>query len=105
MRLIRPISILLLTLVMLVACSKDEQSNVIKVAVSPSIPPMLFEKDGKYTGIDLEVFEGYCKSRGCTFKMTAYDWLGMLGAVTSGQADVAFSGISITDKRLSLIHI
>jgi len=84
---------------MLGACSKQDQSNVIKVAISPTIPPMLFEQDGKYMGMDLEIFEGYCKSRGCTFKMTAYDWLGMLGAVTSGQADVAFSGISITDKR------
>jgi polar amino acid transport system substrate-binding protein len=31
--------------------------------------------------------------------VTPYDWQGMLGAVSSGQADVAFSGISITDKR------
>ncbi|MES2586254.1 MAG: transporter substrate-binding domain-containing protein [Pseudomonadota bacterium] len=99
MRLFRLMLLLLLTVFILGACSKEEQSSVIKVAISPTIPPMLFEKDGKYTGIDLEIFEGYCKSRGCTFKMTAYDWLGMLGAVTSGQADVAFSGISITDKR------
>ena len=99
MRLVRLIISSLAILLILGACSKEEQSNVIKVAVSPAIPPMLFEKDGKYTGVDLEIFEGYCKSRGCTFKMTAYDWLGMLGAVTSGQADVAFSGISITDKR------
>ncbi|QWE26700.1 transporter substrate-binding domain-containing protein [Polynucleobacter sp. AP-Ainpum-60-G11] len=99
MRLARSIAILLTSLFVLGACSKEEQSNAIKVAVSPAVPPMLFEKDGKYTGIDLEIFEGYCQSRGCTFKMTAYDWLGMLGAVTSGQADVAFSGISITDKR------
>jgi polar amino acid transport system substrate-binding protein len=84
---------------MLGACSKEEQSNLIKVAVSPAVPPMLYEKDGNYTGIDLEIFEGYCKSRACTFQITAYDWLGMLGAVSSGQADVAFSGISITDKR------
>lgn len=28
-----------------------------------------------------------------------YSWDGMLGAVASGQADVAFSGISITEKR------
>ena len=99
MRLVRLIISSLAILLILGACSKEEQSNIIKVAVSPAIPPMLFEKDGKYTGMDLEIFEGYCKSRGCTFKMTAYDWLGMLGAVTSGQADVAFSGISITDKR------
>ena len=31
--------------------------------------------------------------------VTAYDWQGMLGAVASGQADVAFSAISITDRR------
>jgi polar amino acid transport system substrate-binding protein len=99
MRFARLILTLLLPLLILGACSKEEQASVIKVAVSPTIPPMLFEKDGKYTGVDLEIFEGYCKSRGCTFKITAYDWLGMLGAVTSGQADVAFSGISITDKR------
>lgn len=99
MRLERITAALLLSLVLLGGCSKEEPTNLIKVAISPAIPPMLFEKDGKYTGIDLEIFEGYCKSRGCTFKATAYDWLGMLGAVSSGQADVAFSGISITDKR------
>jgi polar amino acid transport system substrate-binding protein len=98
MKIVRHILILMVSLLMLGACSKQE-SDVIRVAVSPAVPPMLFEKDGKYTGIDLEIFEGFCKSRACTFKMTAYDWLGMLGAVTSGQADVAFSGISITDKR------
>ncbi|OGT00619.1 MAG: amino acid-binding protein [Gallionellales bacterium RIFCSPLOWO2_12_FULL_59_22] len=74
-------------------------ANPVKVAVSPASPPMLFEEAGKITGIDMEIFEGYCKSRGCTLNVTAYDWQGMLGAVSSGQADVAFSGISITGKR------
>ena len=99
MRLAHLLSVLFVTLSIVSGCSKEEQDNVIKVAVSPAVPPMLFEKYGKYTGIDLEIFEGYCMSRACTFKTTSYDWLGMLGAVTSGQADVAFSGISITDKR------
>ncbi|MDD5059041.1 MAG: transporter substrate-binding domain-containing protein [Sideroxydans sp.] len=86
-------------------CSNKEEakvagnSTVVKVAVSPASPPMLFEVGGKISGVDMEIFEGYCKSRGCTLQVTAYDWQGMLGAVSSGQADVAFSGISITDKR------
>ncbi|MCC7278487.1 MAG: transporter substrate-binding domain-containing protein, partial [Chromatiaceae bacterium] len=71
----------------------------IRVAVSPASPPNLFEENGQTKGLDLEIFEGYCQARGCTLKITAYDWQGMLGAVVSGQADVAFSGISITDKR------
>ncbi len=74
-------------------------AKVVKVAVSPTSPPMVFEQDGKTVGADMEIFEGYCKARGCTLQITPYDWQGMLGAVSSGQADVAFSGISITDKR------
>jgi polar amino acid transport system substrate-binding protein len=80
-------------------CSDETSVNVIKVAVSPASPPMLFEKDGKYQGVDLEIFQGYADSRGLTMEITSYDWQGMLGAVSSGQADVAFSGISITAKR------
>ena len=73
--------------------------KVVRVAVTPASPPNLFEENGKIVGLDLDIFEGYCKSRGCTLNITAYDWQGMLGAVVSGRADVAFSGISITDKR------
>lgn len=72
---------------------------MIRAAVTPASPPNLYEENGKTTGLDLELIEGYCKKRGCTIKLTPYDWQGMLGAVVAGQADIAFSGISITDKR------
>lgn len=80
-------------------CSNKDDGKLIRVAVSPASPPMLYEKDGKIMGVDYDIFSAYCQSRGCTMKITSYDWQGMLGAVSSGQADVAFSGISITAKR------
>lgn len=83
----------------IVACSKSSDKKEIKVAVSPASPPMLFDDKGQIVGVDMDIFKGYCESRSCTYKVTPYDWQGMLGAVSSGQADVAFSGISITDKR------
>lgn len=84
----------------LLGCSKVEKgATVLKVAVSPASPPMLFEEQGQIKGADLEIFEGFCQARGYTMKITPYDWQGMLGAVSSGQADLAFSGISITAKR------
>lgn len=87
-------------LLLVAGCSQQpESAKEIRVAVSPASPPNLYEENGKTTGLDLEIFEGYCKARGCTLKITSYDWQGMLGAVVGGQADVAFSGISITDKR------
>ena len=93
------IKALCLTLIFLTGCSDNKSGKEIKVAVSPTSPPMLFEENKKIQGVDLDIFQGYCKARGCTLKITPYDWQGMLAAVSSGQADVAFSGISITDKR------
>lgn len=79
--------------------ASKEGAGIVKVAISPASPPMLFDENGVVKGADFEIFDGYCKARGCTMEMTPYDWQGMLGAVSSGQADVAFSGISITEKR------
>ncbi len=86
-------------LLVLAGCSAKDSGDVIRVAVSPASPPNLYEENGQTKGLDLEIFEGYCKARGCTLRITSYDWQGMLGAVVSRQADVAFSGISITAQR------
>ena len=59
----------------------------------------MFEENGQTKGLDYDLFDGYCKARGCTMNITAYDFQGMLGAVVSKKADVAFSGISITEPR------
>ena len=80
-------------------CSKGQTSKVINVAVTPASPPNLFEENGQTKGLDYDLFDGYCKARGCTLNITAYDFQGMLGAVVSRKADVAFSGISITEPR------
>ena len=82
------------------ACGKSEgDKKVINVAVTPASPPNLFEENGVTKGLDYDLFDGYCKARGCTLNITAYDFQGMLGAIVSNKADVAFSGISITDAR------
>jgi polar amino acid transport system substrate-binding protein len=80
-------------------CEQKNSDQVIRVAVSPASPPNLYEENGQTKGLDLELFEGFCAQRSCTLKITSYDWQGMLGAVVSGKADVAFSGISITAAR------
>ncbi|MBN1277951.1 MAG: transporter substrate-binding domain-containing protein [Deltaproteobacteria bacterium] len=80
-------------------CGKNDGPSVIKVAVCPTSPPNMFEEKGQYLGMDLDIFDGFCRARGLQYKITSYDWQGMLGAVIGKQADVAFSAISITDKR------
>ena len=93
------LGLLLATSTALASGVQAQSANAVKVAVSPASPPMLYEQDNQIKGVDYDIFNAYCESRGCTLDITAYDWQGMLGAVASGQADVAFSGISITDRR------
>lgn len=100
----RVLSMIVLAVVALAAgCSKNDTPDVVRVAVSPASPPNLFEEQGRTMGLDLDIFQGYCESRGCTLRITSYDWQGMLGAVASRQADVAFSGISITEPRMQVM--
>lgn len=89
-----------------IGCSKSDNkpTKVLQAAISPSIPPFTFEEKGQPVGIDIEIFKGFCESRGYTYKIKAYDFQGMLSAVASGQADVAFSGISITPKRMEVME-
>jgi polar amino acid transport system substrate-binding protein len=98
-------SICVLVTLFSMGCSKSDNksSKILQVAISPSIPPFTYEENGKTVGVDLEIFKGFCESRGYTYKLKAYDFQGMLGAVASGQADVAFSGISITPKRMEVM--
>ncbi|MCY1392257.1 L-cystine-binding protein FliY [compost metagenome] len=73
---------------------------VINIAVAANFPPMLFKsKEGNLEGIEIDIFNGFCKRHGCTLNIKEYTFEGMLGAVASGQADVAFSAVSITEKR------
>jgi hypothetical protein len=41
-----------------IGCSKGDNSKVIKVAVSPASPPMVFEKDGKF--VDAQQLQELC---------------------------------------------
>ena len=99
--------LMILLALALAGCGKPEANapdaaagkQVLQAAACPTSPPNCFQQDKDYVGIDVEIFNAFCESRGATLEITAYDWAGMLGAVVATRADVAFSGISITDKR------
>ncbi len=99
--------LLIVLAVLLAGCGRQEgdgsspstRNKILKAAVCPTSPPNCFQSDKTYTGIDIEIFRLFCEGRETTLEITAYDWSGMLGALIADRADVAFSGISITDKR------
>lgn len=91
------IPIALVAFVFLTGCSDNKP--VIKVATSPFNPPMVYKKDGSLAGTDYEIFKAFCEKKGCSAEFKEYDFPVMLHAISNGEADIAFSGISITETR------
>lgn len=89
--------IVLITLIALNGCSDDK--SVVRVATSPFYPPIVYKKDATLVGIDIEIFKAFCAKISCSPQIKEYDFPVMLQAVANGAADIAFSGISITEDR------
>lgn len=94
------ISSLLTTLVAITFLSGcTDNKNVIKVATSPFNAPIVYKKNGVLAGTDYALFNAFCEKINCKPEIKEYDFPVMLQAISSGDADIAFSAISITQTR------
>ena len=99
-----------LVAVTLVACgSKKDADESIKenkklvVAVSPDYPPFEFKTlvDGKdqVVGSDIKLAQAIADELGVKLEVTTMSFDNVLSSLQSGKADLAISGISVTDER------
>ncbi|MEQ8153929.1 MAG: transporter substrate-binding domain-containing protein [Clostridiaceae bacterium] len=80
---------------------KDDTASAKKyiIATDVAFAPFEFEKDGSYTGIDIDLLQAISKDQGFTYELKPMDFSGIIPALTSNQIDGAISGMSITDDR------
>ena len=97
---------LLMSLVLLVSgCALFDGSSgglgqaPLRVGVSPTYPPVIFEEDGEIVGIEAELAQllGETIGRRIVFERRAFPDL--LRALEDGEVDVVMSGLSITPER------
>lgn len=70
------------------------------VATSPDYPPYEFPgPDGNYVGADIVLAQYIADSLGVELVIDAYDFDGVLAAITVGKADLAIAGIDPTPER------
>ena len=93
-----------LVAVTLVACgSKKDADESIKenkklvVAVSPDYPP--FEFKTLVDGSDIKLAQAIANELGVKLEVTTMSFDNVLSSLQSGKADLAISGISVTDER------
>ncbi|MDO4898222.1 MAG: ABC transporter substrate-binding protein [Rothia sp. (in: high G+C Gram-positive bacteria)] len=75
------------------------------VCTNPPYAPFEYEEDGKIVGLDADLAAAIAKDLGVEAEMytTAFEGIQSGVALSSGQCDIALSGITITDERKSVM--
>lgn len=93
---------------MLVGCGKGNvnQQNTNKkyvIATDAKYAPFSFEKDNKYVGIDVEIFDAIAKVENITYELKPMDFKGIVPGMQANQIDGAIAGISMSDERKKIL--
>jgi polar amino acid transport system substrate-binding protein len=94
------ISILLISAVLLSACTKASGSETIKVATDATFKPFEFTDDaGNLTGIDIDLMNQVAEKAGLKIEWVNLPFDSALAGISECQYDAAIAAISITDDR------
>ncbi|MFA5947086.1 MAG: transporter substrate-binding domain-containing protein [Patescibacteria group bacterium] len=74
----------------------------LQVAVTVN-QPFILEKNGKYSGFEIELWEMIAKEMGVKFSYTKHAFKELIPLVASKKADVALGAITITEKREKIV--
>lgn len=85
--------------------SNKKSDKKYTIATDVTFAPFEFEKDGKYTGIDIELLEAISKVEGFQYELKPMDFKGIIPALQSNQIDAAIAGMSITDERKQVLDM
>lgn len=79
---------------------KIVKSGELIVAVQTQGPPVSFvDKDGKRTGLVIDIMEMMATDMGVKLVLQDYDWKGLIPSLTSGKADIIAADMTPSAKR------
>ena len=67
------------------------------------LAPCVIKSNGTYTGFDIELWEAIAQDLGVSFRYQETDFKEMFTDLVEGRADVAFSCVTVNDKRERIV--
>ena len=98
------IMVLVLALCVFAGCGAKDTDNVLTMATSADFPPYEFYENDEIVGIDVEIMNAVCEKIGMTLDIQDMSFDSVIGAAQTGKADIAMSGITITEDRKAMIN-
>ncbi len=76
----------------------------LRIATSADGLPFTFIKDGKYTGLDIELVYRFAGRQGLEPDVQTLPFGSLIAAVATGKADIICAGITITEERAKQVR-
>jgi len=86
------------------ACGEKKDDNVIVMATSADFPPYEYYENDEIVGIDIDIMNAVCEKIGMTLQPEDMSFDSVIGAAQTGKADIAMSGITITEDRKNMVN-
>ena len=84
-------------------CGEKAQDNVITMATSADFEPYEYYENDKIVGIDIDIMNAVCEKIGMELQPEDMRFDSVIGAAQTGKADIAMSGITITEDRKNMV--
>ena len=81
-----------------------EEDNVIVMATSADFPPYEYYENDEIVGIDIDIMNAVCEKIGMELQPEDMSFDSVIGAAQTGKADIAMSGITITEDRKNMVN-
>ena len=96
---LKRLTIILMALLFVLGCGVAHAGKL-RVGVDTAFVPFEFKgSDGKYTGFDVDLWDGMAKKMGVEYELLPMDFNGLIPGLTTGNLDVAIAAIFIKSSR------
>ena len=79
--------------------SRAADSSPLRVGVTPTYPPLIYQDAGQITGVEPDFARALGKELGRTVEFVQVDWDDQIPALVEGRTDIIMSSMSITPAR------
>jgi polar amino acid transport system substrate-binding protein len=76
----------------------------LRIATSADVVPFTFIKEGRHTGLDVDLACRFAASRGLTADIQTLPFASLIAAIASGKTDMICSAITITEERAKQVR-
>ncbi len=82
----------------------ETEDNVITMATSADFEPYEYYENDEIVGIDIDIMNAVCEKIGMELQPEDMSFDSVIGAAQTGKADIAMSGITITEDRKNMVN-